>query len=276
MLVGTWSLGSTAGHCDRKALKPGLLAEERAEGVADGPDALRALVRRNIKHGADVIKICATGGVLSRNADVQAPQLTQAELDAIVDEAHARGLKVAAHAHGTEGARRAVIAGVDSIEHGSFLDDATLALMKKKGTWFVPTALALEGVRERFEKGALAPETVAKFKASAASHGKAVRRAVALGVRIAYGTDAGVFAHGRNAEELALLVAAGLTPARALRAATVANAELLGVADRLGALEEGKLADVIAVPGDPTRDVRVVEKVFFVMKEGVILRNDRE
>jgi imidazolonepropionase-like amidohydrolase len=148
--------------------------------------------------------------------------------------------------------------------------------MKKKGTWFVPTALALEGVRERFEKGALAPETVAKFKASAASHGKAVRRAVALGVRIAYGTDAGVFAHGRNAEEMALLVAAGLTPAQALRAATVANAELLGVADRLGALEEGKLADVIAVPGDPTRDVRVVEKVFFVMKEGVILRNDRE
>jgi len=275
MLVATWALGTTGGHCDRKAMAPGLLVKEQAQGVADGPDGLRELVRRNVKYGADVLKVCATGGVLSRNADVDSPQLTQAELDAIVDEAHARGKKVAAHAHGNEGARRAVVAGVDSIEHGSFLEDATLALMKKKGTWYVPTALALEGVRERFEKGGLAPETVAKFKAAAASHGKALRRAIASGVRIAYGTDAGVFAHGRNAEEMALLVAAGMTPAQALRAATLGDAELFGVADRLGVLEEGKIADVIAVPGDPTRDVRVVERVFFVMKDGVVLRNDR-
>jgi len=256
-------------------MAPGLLVKEQAQGVADGPDGLRELVRRNVKYGADVLKVCATGGVLSRNADVDSPQLTQAELDAIVDEAHARGKKVAAHAHGNEGARREVVAGVDSIEHGSFLEDATLALMKKKGTWYVPTALALEGVRERFEKGGLAPETVAKFKAAAASHGKALRRAIASGVRIAYGTDAGVFAHGRNAEEMALLVAAGMTPAQALRAATLGDAELFGVADRFGVLEEGKIADVIAVPGDPTRDVRVVERVFFVMKDGVVLRNDR-
>ncbi len=274
--VSTWALGATGGHCDNDAMAPGMLVKERADGVADGPDALRAIVRRDIKYGADQIKVCATGGVLSRNDDVEHPQLTQAELDAIIDEAHARGRKVAAHAHGAEGARRAVKAGVDSIEHGSFLDDDVIALMKQRGTYFVPTLLALEGVKERFEQGTLQPESIPKFKAALARRDATMRKVVKAGVKIAFGTDAGVFAHGRNAEEFALLVGLGVKPVDALRAATIVDAELFGVSVQLGTLEEGKLADVVAVPGDPTRDIRVMEKVFFVMKEGVVYRNDRE
>jgi imidazolonepropionase-like amidohydrolase len=275
LLVATASLGTTGGHCDNNFGRKGLFAKETADGVADGPDGLRAVVRRNIKHGADVIKVCATGGVLSLNADVDSPQLTQAELDALVDEAHARKRRVAAHAHGAEGAKRAVKAGVDSIEHGSFLDDEGLALMKRKGTYLVPTLMAAEGVRERLEKKNLHPLQVPKARAAIAALQSTARRAVKAGVKIALGTDAGVFAHGRNAEEFRLLVGVGMTPAQALRSGTLVDAELLGVADRLGVLEAGKLADVVAVPGDPTRDIRATEKVFFVMKEGVIHRNDR-
>jgi imidazolonepropionase-like amidohydrolase len=276
ILAATAGLGTTGGHCDAgNSWRKGLLAQPSGEGVADGPDALRAKVRDNIKYGADVIKVCATGGVLSLNADVDSPQLTQAELDAIVDEAHARKRKVAAHAHGAEGAKRAIRAGVDSVEHGSFLDAEALELMKRKGTFYVPTAMALEGVRERFEKGMLAPAQVPKFKAAYTAAKQTLTKAISSGVRVAFGTDAGVFAHGRNAGEFALLVEAGMTPANALRAATTVNAELLGVADRLGSLEMGKLADIVAVPGDPLQDIRRTEQVFFVMKEGVIYRDDR-
>jgi imidazolonepropionase-like amidohydrolase len=276
IIAATAGMGTTGGHCDSgNSWRKGLLAQESGQGVADGPEAFRALVREHIKYGADVIKVCATGGVLSRNDDVESPQLTQAELDAIVEEAHARKRKVAAHAHGAEGAKRAIRAGVDSIEHGSFLDDEALELMKRKGTFFVPTQIALRGVRERYEKGLLAPEQVPKFKAAEAAARQAVSKAIARGVRIAFGTDAGVFAHGRNAEEFALLVEAGMSPAAALRAATIVDAELLGLTNQLGTLEAGKLADVIAVPGDPLQDIRRTEQVFFVMKEGVIYRNDR-
>jgi imidazolonepropionase-like amidohydrolase len=276
ILAATEALGTTGGHCDGgNGFRKGLLADPASPGVADGPEALRGKVREVIKYGADVIKVCATGGVLSFTDDVDSAQLTQAELDAIVDEAHGRKRKVAAHAHGAEGARRAVRAGVDSIEHGSFLDDEALDLMKRKGTFFVPTALALHGVRERYEKGQLPPELVPKFKAAEASAKQALRKAIARGVRIAFGTDAGVYRHGRNAGEFALLVEGGLAPVDALRAATSIDAELLGVADKLGTLEAGKLADVIAVPGDPLQDIRRTEQVFFVMKEGVIYRNDR-
>lgn len=275
LVVATASLGTTGGHCDNNFGRRGLFVRESGDAVADGPDGLRAMVRRNIKYGADVIKVCATGGVLSLNADVDSPQLTQAELDALVDEAHARKRKVAAHAHGAEGAKRAIRAGVDSIEHGSFMDDEALALMKKKGTYLVPTMTALQGVRERLERKSLHPLQVPKARAAIAALEGMVKRAVKAGVKMAFGTDAGVFAHGRNAEEFRFLVAAGLSPAQALRAATVVDAELLGVADKLGALEPGKLADVIAVPGDPLKDIRTTEKVFFVMKEGVVYRNDR-
>ncbi|GMT99263.1 amidohydrolase family protein [Corallococcus caeni] len=275
ILAATSSLSSTGGHCDYgNSFRKGLLAHDASPGVADGPDALRAKVRENVKYGADVIKVCATGGVMSLNADPDAPQLTQAELDAVVDEAHAHRRKVAAHAHGAEGAKRAIRAGVDSIEHGTLMDDEGVALMKQKGTWYVPTALAFFGVKELADQGKLPPDTVAKLRAVDKRREHVLRKAISLGVRIAFGTDAGVFEHGRNAQEFALLVEAGLSPAEALRTATVNAAELLGVADKLGTLEPGKLADVVAVPGDPLKDIRVTQKVFFVMKEGVIQRDD--
>lgn len=276
IVTATSGLGTTGGHCDgTNGIAPGILARDRGEMVADGPDALRQRVREAIKRGADVIKVCATGGVLSRNADVDSPQLTQAELDALVDEAHARKRKVAAHAHGAEGARRAIRAGVDSIEHGTFLDDAAIAAMRRQGTWLVPTLLAFQGVRERHEKGNLHPDAIPKYLAAAASHSVVMKKALARGVGIAFGTDAGVFQHGRNAEEFHLLVQAGMTPAQALQAATVNAAALLGVSDRLGTLKPGKIADIVAVPGDPLADIRATERVFFVMKDGVIHRNDR-
>lgn len=276
MLTATAGLGSTGGHCDGgNSWRKGLLAEESSRGVANGPEALRAKVRENLKYGADLIKVCATGGVLSLNDDVDSPQLTQAELEAIVDEAHARKRKVAAHAHGAEGAKRAIRAGVDSIEHGSLLDNEALELMRQKGTWFVPTIMAFEGVKERAAKGKLPPSGVRKVQAVDAQRQEALRKAVGLGVRIALGTDAGVFAHGRNAGEFALLVEAGLSPAQALQAGTVNTAELLGVADKLGTLEPGKLADVVAVPGNVLQDIRGTERVLFVMKEGVVYRNER-
>ncbi|MCE9671652.1 amidohydrolase family protein [Myxococcus stipitatus] len=275
ILTATAALGTTGGHCDAgNSWRKGLLADETGVGVADGADALRAKVRERVKYGADLIKVCATGGVLSLNADVDSPQLTQAELDAIVDEAHARKRRVAAHAHGAEGALRAIRAGVDSIEHGSFLSDEALDLMKQKGTWFVPTCMAFQGVKERADKGQLPEDNVRKIRAVQEARRQALKKALARGVRIAFGTDAGVFTHGRNAGEFALLVEAGLSPVEALRAATVNTAELLGVSASLGTLEPGKLADVVAVPGNPLQDIRKTEAVFFVMKEGVIHRHD--
>ncbi|MFP2930795.1 amidohydrolase family protein [Pyxidicoccus sp. 3LG] len=275
ILTATSGLGGTGGHCDGgNSFRKGLLVEESTAGVADGAEALRAKVRENIKYGADLIKVCATGGVLSLNADVDSPQLTQAELDAIVDEAHARRRKVAAHAHGAEGVKRAVRAGVDSIEHGALMDDEAIDLMKRKGTWYVPTAMAFQGVKELADKGQLPEENIRKVRAVDTARRQALGKAIAKGVRIAFGTDAGVFAHGRNAGEFALLVEAGMPPAEALRTATVHAAELLGVSATLGTLEPGKLADVVAVPGNPLQDIRATERVFFVMKEGVIHRHD--
>ncbi|MCY1020090.1 metal-dependent hydrolase family protein [Pyxidicoccus sp. MSG2] len=275
ILAASSSLSSTGGHCDYgNSWRKGLLAHDASPGVADGPDALRARVRETLKYGADLIKVCATGGVMSFNAEVDAPQFTQAELDAVVDEAHAHRRKVAAHAHGAEGAKRAIRAGVDSLEHGTLMDDEALELMKRKGTWYVPTAFAFHGVKELADKGNLPPDNVLKLKAVDVRREQVLRKAIAMGVRIAFGTDAGVFVHGRNAEEFALLVQAGLPPAEALRAATVNAAELLGVSDKLGTLEPGKLADVVAVPGNPLQDIRATQKVFFVMKEGVIHRHD--
>ncbi len=280
MLVAVRGIGATGGHCDPTVgYRPDLF--DRASGidaaVANGADAVRAAVRLNIKDGADVIKVCATGGVLSLNDDVRSPQLTQAELDALVDEAHARGRKTAAHAHGAEGAKRAIRAGIDSIEHGSFLDDEALDLMKAKGTYLVATLMAPEGLRERLEKGAYFPPAVeAKARQAIASIQAMFRKAVLKRVRIAFGTDAAVYPHGRNPEEFRHMVELGMRPVDALKSATSVNAELFGIADRVGTLEPGKLADIIAVPGDPTADIRQTERVFFVMKEGVIYKNERK
>ena len=279
MLVAVKSIGSTGGHCDEQnGFRPGLFGHESTpeQGVINSPDEGRRAVRLNIKYGADVIKICATGGVLSLTDEVDIPQLTQDEMNAIVDEAHTLRKKTAAHAHGAEGAKRAVRAGIDSIEHGAFLDDEALDLMKARGTYYVPTLMALEGGKEILAKGGYPPTVAAKMTAAAESISQVVRKAIAKGVKIGMGTDAAVYPHGRNTEEFHLLTGLGMNPLQALRAGTSVDAELLGVQNRIGALEAGKVADVIAMPGDPTQNIRQTEKVFFVMKDGVIYRNDLE
>jgi imidazolonepropionase-like amidohydrolase len=277
MLVTVHALGATGGHCDQSGHRQGLFPETGVkDGIANSPWEMRAAVRLNHKYGADVIKVCATGGVLSLTDAVDTPQLTQEELDAMVDEAHALRMRAAAHAHGAEGAKRAIRAGINSIEHGTFLDDEALDLMKQKGTYYVPTLMAAQGLRERMAGGAAFPPAILeKARVAAAALDATVRKAIQKGVKIALGTDAAVYPHGRNAEEMAELVRLGMKPLDALRAATSVDAELLGLSDRLGSLEAGKIADVIAAPGDPTRDITLAQKVFFVMKEGVVYRNDR-
>lgn len=277
MLVATHPIGATGGHCDPTAgYRPGRAGGAEpgvAEGVVNSADEARASVRHAIKYGADVIKTCATGGVLSLRDAVDTPQLTQAELDALVDEAHALGRKTAAHAPGAEGAKRAVLAGIDSIEHGTFLTDEVLLLMKQRGTVLVPTLMALQGLREHLAADPKIPTLVVeKARAAAARAGDVVKRAHALGTIIGFGTDAAVYPHGRNAEEFARLVEAGLTPAEALRAATSIDAKLLGLEAQIGTLEAGKLADVVAVPGDPLAEIRATERVSFVMKQGVVVK----
>jgi imidazolonepropionase-like amidohydrolase len=279
MLVTVHALGSTGGHCDHGGgFRQGLFGRETdpLDGVINGADQARYAVRLDHKYGADVIKVCATGGVLSLTDDVDTPQLTQAELDAIVDEAHALRRKTAAHAHGNEGARRAILAGIDSIEHGSFMQDETLDLMKQHGTYLVPTLIAGDSLREKIDKGVyLPPAIIAKTRAALAARSQMFQHALAKGVKIGFGTDAGVYAHGRNAEEFHLMVDLGMKPIDALRSAALADAELLAMQDKVGTLESGKLADIIAVPGDPVENICQTEKVFFVMKEGVIYRNER-
>jgi imidazolonepropionase-like amidohydrolase len=280
MFTAVRAIGATGGHCDPTAgYRPDLFNREGGlmDAVADSPDQARAAVRLNVKRGADLIKVCATGGVLSLTDDVSSPQMTQAELDALVDEAHALKRKTAAHAHGAEGAKRAIRAGIDSIEHGTFLDDEGLDMMRQRGTYLVPTLMASEGLRERLEKGVYFPPLVeAKARAALAARDQMFRKALAKGVKIGLGTDAAVYPHGRNPEEFRMMVSLGMKPIDALRAGTSVDAELLGVADRLGSLEAGKLADIAAVPGDPLRDIRQTERVFFVMKEGVVYKNERQ
>lgn len=279
MLVAVHAAGATGGHCDPTGgYRYGQMDHESgiADGIGTGPDAMRAIVRFNVKYGADVIKVCATGGVLSESDDVDSPQLSQAELDALVDEAHALKRKTAAHAHGAEGIKRAVRAGIDSIEHGTFADTEALDMMKARGTYLVPTLMASQGLREAFASNKYIPPAIAvKAKAALAGIDQTVRNAIQKGVRIALGTDAGVYPHGRNAEEFGQLVARGMRPIDALRAGTSVDAGLLGIAARTGTIERGKAADIVAVPGNPLEDIRVTEKVKFVMKEGKVYRNDR-
>jgi len=274
MLVARNLIGATGGHCD---FTGGLSFRatgrelDYTDGVADGPSALRQAVRFNVKHGADLIKFCASGGVLSLADEVDTPQLTLEEMTAVVDEAHRLRKRVAVHCHGDSAAKEAIVAGVESIEHGSFLQDDTLSAMKSKGTYLVPTLFALEwltGGRTR-----LPPAVKTKALAAKASHSNVFRRAVELGVKIGYGTDASVFPHGLNAKDFAIMVRLGMSPAAALRTATSVNAELLGVENRLGTLEEGKVADVVAMPGDAIDDITATEHVSFVMKEGLVIKS---
>jgi len=278
MITAGTSLGTTGGHCDdTSGMRAGLLREPGPrEGIANSPEEFREAVRHQFKYGADMIKVCATGGVLSLADDVDSPQLTQEELNALVNEAHERHKKTAAHAHGNEGAKRAVLAGIDSIEHGSFLKGETTDLMKQRGTVLIPTLMAVDWVLGSMERGmVLDPHVASKAREAGAQVSNMFSLAVKKGVKIGFGTDSGVSPHGMNAREFALLVKGGMTPAQALRAATSVDAELLGLSAQLGTLEPGKLADVVAVPGDPLKDIRATERVMFVMKEGTIYRNDR-
>jgi len=279
MLVAVHAIGATGGHCDETGYREGALGKETGPevGVVNGADEARRAVRLAHKYGATVIKTCATGGVLSLADAVDTPQLTQAELDALVDEAHALRLKTAAHAHGAEGAKRAVRAGIDSIEHGSFLDDEALDMMNQKGTYYVPTLMAVQGLSEQIAKGVAIPPAI-KVKADAAISAvhQTFQKAIAKNVKIGLGTDAAVYPHGRNAEEFHQMVDLGMKPIDALKAGTSNDAELLGLASTIGTLETGKLADVVEVPGDPTQSMRQTEHVFFVMKEGVVYKNEKQ
>jgi len=267
MLTAVHAIGSTGGHGDGVAADPNLIHPfGPLEGVCNGPDECRAAVRYQVKYGADVIKVMPSGGVLSLADPVDNPQLTEAEMEAIVGEAHAWGRKVAAHCHGDAAARVAIEAGVDSIEHGSFLEPETLSLMKRKGVYLVPTLLAGETVGKKV--ASFPPAIAAKAKAALAGRTEMFRNAVRLGVPIAFGTDSAVSPHGQNGQEFALMTGLGMTPAAALRSATSAAADLLGIADTTGVLQKGKTADVVAVRGNPLADIHVMEKPVLVMKEG--------
>ena len=270
MLVSGPAMGITGGHCDDNLLPAQY--HSVGEGVADGIAAVQHKVRQNIKYGADLIKICATGGVLSKGDDPQASQYTLEEMQAIVADAHRLGRKVAAHAHGAQGILWATEAGVDSIEHGSYIDDASIAEMKKRGTYLVPT-LYLEDWQ--IEKGHLPSFYHQKMVTVSAVAKGNIRRAMQAGVKIALGTDAAVYPHGLNAHELDVYVnQMGMTPLAALQSATINAADLMGWSAKTGILEAGKWADIIAVEKNPLEDVRVLEDVKFVMKAGMIYKGE--
>jgi imidazolonepropionase-like amidohydrolase len=273
MLVATKGIGATGGHFDpTNGFRDFLFGREPdyTDGIANGADEIRKAVRFEVKNGADVIKAAVSGGVLSLTDEVDTPQLTPAEMTALVDESHRLRKKVAVHCHGDQAAREAIEAGVDSIEHGSFMKPETLTMMKRKGTFLTPTLMATEWIMGKIDNYPAALQ--AKAKAAAAARTDMFRNAVKMGVKISFGTDAAVYPHGQNAKEFTLMVDLGMTPVEALKSATANDAELLGIAQKVGTLEKGKLADVIAVPGDPTADITATERVSFVMKEGKVIR----
>ena len=274
MFVATKGIGATGGHFDPTGgFRDFLFGREPdyTDGIANGPDEVRKAVRFEVKNGADVIKAAVSGGVLSLADEVDTPQFTPAEMAALVDESHRLRKKVAVHCHGDQAAREAIEAGVDSIEHGSFMKPQTVALMKQKGTFLTPTLMASEYIMSKIDR--YPPTLQAKAREATAARSDMFRNAVKIGVRISFGTDAAVFPHGQNAKEFALMMGLGMAAIDALKSATSNDAELLGIAQKVGTLEKGKLADIIAMPGDPTTDITATERVSFVMKEGKIIRN---
>ena len=268
-----YAIGITGGHCDENGFKPGLFDGDYRTGIANGVDEVRASVRYQIKQGADVIKTCATGGVLSEGDAVGASQYTYDELQAMVEEANKLGRKVAAHAHGTEGIKVAVRAGVSSIEHGSFLDEEGAKMMAAKGTYLVPTLSAGEAVEAAVKSGALKGLRREKGLAAAKAMRNAVKIARAAGVKIALGTDAGVGKHGTNAHEFTLMTTwGGMSNMESIVAGTMSGAKLLGWDEHVGSLTVGKWADIVAVPGDPLKDITNMEKALFVMKGGAVYK----
>ncbi|HVF72034.1 MAG TPA: amidohydrolase family protein, partial [Chthoniobacterales bacterium] len=274
MLVATKGVGATGGHFDdANGFRDQLFGRQSdfTDGIADGPDAIRRTVRYLVKNGADVIKAAVSGGVLSMADEVDTPQFTPEEVAALVDESHRLRKKIAVHCHGDQAAKDAIAAGVDSIEHDSFIKPETLAAMKAKGTYLVPTLMASEWIMGKLDQ--YPPALQEKAKAATAARSEMFRNAVKTGVKIAFGTDAAVFPHGMNAKEFKLMVDLGLPPIEALRSATSVDADLLGMSAKLGTLEKGKLADIVAMAGDPTQDITATERVSFVMKEGRIIKN---
>ena len=272
MLVSGPALGITGGHCDENLLPYEF--HYSGEGVADGVEGVQRKTREVIKYGADLIKICATGGVLSHGDNPQASQYTLEEMKAIVADAHRLGRKVAAHAHGAQGILWASQAGVDSIEHGSYIDDAAIAEMKKNGTYLVPTLYLADWFLANAEQLHVPAEYIAKGRAAMSAARKNVGHAFSSGVKVGFGTDAAVYPHGLNAHEFAVMVKLGLTPLQAIQSATVNDADLLGWSDKIGTIEPGKWADLIAVDGDPLQDVTMLERVKFVMKGGDVVKNE--
>jgi imidazolonepropionase-like amidohydrolase len=266
-------IGATGGHCDENLLPYEYHAT--ADGVADGPDAIRHKVREVHKYGADLIKLCATGGVLSKGDSVGAQQLTYEEMKAAVDEAHMLGLKVAAHAHGTSGINDAIRAGVDTIEHASLADDESFRLAKAKGAVFDMDIYNDDFILAEGAKMGMLPENIAKERSIGRKQRETFRRAVQAGVTMTFGTDAGVYPHGDNARQFAKMVEWGMTPMQAIQAATSTAAHVLGpLGDDLGVIAPGKYADIVAVEGDPLADVSRLEHMDFVMKAGVVYRQD--
>ncbi len=271
MLVAGHAIGITGGHCDTNGYVPGILEPKPGDGIADGPEEILREVRIQVKRGADVIKFCATGGVLSEKDAAGAQQYTDDEMRVLVAEGHLAGRKVAAHAHGTEGIKAALRAGVDSIEHGSMLDDEALDLFRKTGAYLVPTLMAQETVENKARDGTLTGERAEKARFIAPKARASFRKAAAAGIRIALGTDAGVYAHGNNGREFVLMVENGMKPMDAIVAGTSSAARLLGLEGEVGSVEKGKIADLVAVPGDPLQDVSVLTRPVFVMHEGRVV-----
>jgi imidazolonepropionase-like amidohydrolase len=272
MLVSGPPLGITGGHCDNNLLP--FEFHFKDQGVADGPWAARAKVREVIKYGADVIKICASGGVLSKGDQPGTPQYSLEEMQAIATEAHKLGRKVAAHAHGTQSIKDAIRAGIDSIEHSSLIDDEGIALAKEHGTYLDFDIYNDDYILQEGAKAGMLPESIEKEKKIGRLQRENFRHAWETGTKMAFATDAGVYPHGDNAKQFAKMVEWGMKPIDAIQAATVSAADLLGWANKVGAIEPGHYADIIAVSGDPLSNVRVLESVKFVMKGGTVVRND--
>lgn len=274
MFVSGPSIGVTGGHCDNNLLP--FEYDVVSEGVADGPWAVKTKVRQNIKYGADVIKFCATGGVLSKGTKVGAQQFTFEEMQALIEEAHLRGLTVAAHAHGTEGIKTAIKAGVDSVEHGSFLDAEAIALAKEMGTYLSMDIYVTEYILDEGEKAGILEESLAKERTVGKRQRESFRQAVAAGVKMVFGSDAGVYPHGSNAKQLSRMVEFGMRPIQVLQTATIEPARLLKKEADLGSISTGKIADLLAIKGDVIDDISLLETVPFVMKDGVIVKDQTQ
>ena len=271
MAVSGPGLGITGGHCDNNSLNPSF--EERSDGVADGPWAVREQVRKNVKYGVDLTKFCATGGVFSKGTKVGMTQYTLEEMQAIVDESHMHERKVAAHAHGTDGIKRAILAGVDSIEHASFLDEEAVRMGIERGTVFVLDIYNTEYTLERGAANGVPEENINKEREVGTRQRESFSLAVRMGAKVAYGTDSGVYPHGDNGKQFARAVRFGMTPVQAIQSATAVTADLLGWEDRVGAIQPGLYADIVAVQGNPLADISELEDVDFVMKGGTVYKN---